>query len=298
MALSIKKFKGIATALITPFNDNGGVDLDSFGKLLKQQYGGGVKHFIINGTTAESPNLEFNEVKKLFNYAKENLRSDVVLTVGTGSNSTAKTIETTNKAAALGAHAALVVVPYYNKPTQAGIVAHFTAVAESSDIPIILYNVPGRTIAKLEPETIALLSKHKNIIGIKDATGDISHFLETKKLVSFDFIFLSGDDGTCVEFFEKGGDGVISVVSHLMPKVLVDFYSRAKQDGSGKESESFHCYNELLDFLYCEPNPTPAKMALYKMGIIGTPNLRLPLLPMTPEKTEGFIKCLKTLELL
>lgn len=294
----MKKFKGVATALITPFNENGGIDLDSFGKLLKQQYGGGVKHFVINGTTAESPNLDFTEVKKLFNYAKENLRNDVCLTVGTGSNSTAKTIEVTKKAAELGADAALVVVPYYNKPTQAGLVAHFTAVAEASTIPIILYNVPGRTITKLEPETIAILSKHKNIVGIKDATGDINQFLETKKNVAFDFVFLSGDDGTCVEFFEKGGDGVISVVSHLMPEALVGFCNRARQDGSGKESESFHCYNELINWLYCEPNPTPAKMALYKMGIIGTPYLRLPLLSMTPEKTEGLVKCLKTLEIL
>jgi 4-hydroxy-tetrahydrodipicolinate synthase len=265
------KIEGTITALVTPFF-NGEVDEESLVQLLQHQLKNKIDGFVVNGTTAESPTLESAEIEKIFKIVKANCPSHMPIIVGTGSNSTKKTIEDTIKAKKMGAHAALVVVPYYNNPPQRGLLKHFLSVAESSDFPIILYNVPGRTVAKLELDTIVELSKHKNIIGIKEATGNIEFAKQIRSKCGEDFILLSGDDGTYDAFFQAGGNGVISVSSHIIPLAMKE--RNIKQNA------------ELIQALFCEANPIPVKRALYEMKIIKSPELRLPLVEMGPENSE------------
>lgn len=271
----MKLFSGTYTALVTPFK-NGQVDYLSFEKLIKKQIADGIDGFVVNGTTGESPTLTKDEVATLLKKAKSIVGNSKKIILGTGSNSTQKTIEMTRLAEELHADAALVVVPYYNKPPQAGLIAHFKAVAESTQIPIILYNVPGRTITSLAPESVIALSEIKNIVGIKDATGDMEYFKKYKNNVKDDFIFLSGDDGSYPEFMKLGGDGVISVASHIML------------------AKDFNQYLDLIQMLFVEANPIPVKKALQLMGVIESAECRLPLIEMSQENTEKLQKMLTT----
>jgi 4-hydroxy-tetrahydrodipicolinate synthase len=266
----VKNLKTTFTALVTPFRD-GKVDFESLSKLIEQQLAAGVGGFVVNGTTAESPTLEWSEVVEIFNFTKARVGKSIPLIVGTGSNSTKKTIEISQKAEALGADALLVVVPYYNKPPQRGLVAHFEAVASSVGVPVLLYNVPSRTISSLSIESIQKLSQHKNIIGIKEASGNIEFAKEIIKSCGKEFIMLSGDDGTYAEFLQAGGHGVISVASHIIPKAFVSLIESQGLDVSYKS------YLPLINLLFCEANPIPVKKALQLMNIIGSAELRLPL---------------------
>lgn len=274
----MKKFSGVSTALITPFL-KGDVDYSSLKKLLKFQLDNGIQGFVVNGTTAESPTLSSDERKKIFTFVQSEVAGKVPVIMGTGTNSTEETIARTREASELGASAALVVVPYYNRPPQQGLFAHFKKVADSSDIPVILYNVPSRTVAKLEIETILKLSKEENIIGIKEATGDI-HFAGKIKsgVTAKEFTLLSGDDSSFAHFLNAGGDGIISVGSHIFPREFVAIQSRVA--GSDKK---FETSLTTINNLYLEPNPIPVKMALYMMGIIASPEMRLPLVTMSEE---------------
>ena len=200
------KIEGVFSALVTPFQ-KGAVDLESFKKLVQTQVADGIDGFVINGTTGESPTLETEEVQKLYQLAKETAGKNFPLILGAGLNSTKKTIDLIKELAPLNPVAWLVVVPYYNKPTQEGLFQHFTAIADATDIPVILYNVPGRTITSLSVETIARLAKHKNIIGIKEASGDLTILEKGQALTGKDFIWLSGDDPTAFAFNLKGGHG-------------------------------------------------------------------------------------------
>ena len=270
----MKLFSGTYTALVTPFK-NGQIDYVSFEKLIKKQIADGVDGFVVNGTTGESPTLSKDEVSTLFKKAKSIVGASKKLILGTGSNSTQKTIEMTKLAEELHADAALVVVPYYNKPPQAGLIAHFKAVAESVSIPIILYNVPGRTITSLAPESVIALSEIKNIVGIKDATGDMEYFKKYKNNVKSEFVFLTGDDGTYPEFMKLGGDGVISVASHIMP------------------AKDFAQQLEMIQMLFIEANPIPVKKALQLQGVIETADCRLPLVEMSLENSEKLQKLMQ-----
>jgi 4-hydroxy-tetrahydrodipicolinate synthase len=267
----MKRFGGVSTALITPFQQ-GHVDEGSFRKLLQNQLHRGVQGFVINGTTAESPTLTETEVARLFAIARAEAPTDFPLIVGTGSNSTVKTIQDSIRAEKMGADALLVVVPYYNKPPQRGLFEHFKAVAEAVNIPIILYNVPGRTITALELETIQNLSKHPNIIGIKEASGHIPFARQIREACGREFLLLSGDDASYADFMEAGGDGVISVASHILPEVMLQ--------------KSVREYLELIEMLFIEANPIPVKMALSLLQIIASPELRLPLATLAPAATE------------
>ena len=267
----MKLFSGTYTALVTPFK-NGQIDYLSFEKLIKKQIADGIDGFVVNGTTGESPTLSKDEVSTLFKKAKSIVGASKKIILGTGSNSTQKTIEMTKLAEELHADAALVVVPYYNKPPQAGLIAHFKAVAESVHIPIILYNVPGRTITSLAAESVIALAEIKNIVGIKDATGDMEYFKKYKNHVKNDFVFLSGDDGTYPEFMKLGGDGVISVASHLM--LAKDFSQKL----------------DLIQMLFIEANPIPVKKALQLQGVIESAECRLPLIEMSQENCEKLQK--------
>jgi len=267
----MKKLSGVLTAVVTPFNQNK-VDFISLEKILKHQISFGIDGFILNGTTGESPTLSEEEVKEIFHFVKKKISTQTPVIVGTGSNSTEKTIELTKKAEKMGADAALIVVPYYNKPPQRGLFEHFKAIAEQTNIPIILYNVPSRTVTSLELETIKKLSKLPNIIGIKEATGDIEFAKKIRQTCGNEFLLLSGDDGSYDEFAKVGGDGVISVASHIIPSAMKE--KRASE------------YRTLIDLLFCESNPIPVKMALFMMGLIQSPELRLPLVAMSEQNKE------------
>lgn len=293
----MKNFKGTFTALITPFKNNK-VDFASLEKLVKQQLAGGVDGFVINGTTAESPTLSESERLEIFKFIKEKSGPNVVLIMGTGSNSTQKTVEETKKAAELGADAVLVVVPYYNKPPQRGLFEHFKAVATSARIPNILYNVPGRTITALATETIADLAQVPGVVGIKEASGKIDFANEVIKAAGKDFVMLSGDDGTYVEFLSAGGHGVISVATHVIPAQMVQWKKWVQEGQIEKARADIKKYSKLIDLLFVEANPIPVKKALQLMGIIDSAELRLPLVELESENTEKLRAEMKNVGLL
>lgn len=266
----MKNMKTTLTALVTPFRE-GLIDFVSLDRLIQQQIGAGVGGFVINGTTGESPTLEWSEVVEIFHFVKSKVGAAFPIVVGTGSNSTLKTIEMSKKAEALGADAILVVVPYYNKPPQRGMIAHFNAVADAITIPLILYNVPSRTIASLSVSSIQTLAKHKNIVGIKEASGNIEFAKEIIAACGPEFLMLSGDDGSYPDFLRAGGHGVISVASHIIPKQFADLL----QEKISKEE--FDRYLPLINLLFAEANPIPVKKALQLIALIDSAELRLPL---------------------
>ncbi|MFN8790216.1 MAG: 4-hydroxy-tetrahydrodipicolinate synthase [Bdellovibrionales bacterium] len=271
-------FSGVYTALVTPFDKNFRVDFKSLETLVKQQLQAGVQGFVINGTTAESPTLEISEVKEIWQSVRGWSRPETKLILGTGSNCTRKTIEMTQKAVDWKADAALVVVPYYNKPPQRGLFQHFKKVADEAGAPILLYNVPGRTITSLSVETAVELSHVPHIIGIKDATGDMEIARALKAKTRPGFQLLSGDDGTYAAFLKEGGHGIISVGSHVVPDLFlkVTELSGKKNDQAAQALQDE--FKNLIDSLYIEANPIPVKKALQLMGLLKGAGLRLPLL--------------------
>jgi len=284
--------RGVITALATPFKD-GAIDEKSFVKLIKRQMEDGVDGMVVNGTTGESPTLNAIEVKRLFEVAKSETGGKIPLIVGTGSNSTADTVEFTKEMCRWKPDAVLVVVPYYNRPPQRGLIQHFTAVADASSAPVILYNVPGRTVASLEVPAIAELSKHQNILGIKEATGNMEILEEMVKSVSKGFTLLSGDDLSSVEFCARGGQGVISVSSHIIGKEMKSAIAKAAQKGA--VSEYVNKYAEFMKHLYIEANPIPVKAALHWMGLFESMEMRLPLASLEGRFHKEFKACLAAL---
>lgn len=294
---SVQKIKGVISALPTPFL-NGRVDYESLEKLVQFQIKNGVNGFVVNGTTAESPTLETEEVKKIFELVKKNANETISVIVGTGSNSTADTIANTRLAKEMEADAALVVVPYYNKPPQRGLEKHFAAIAESTTLPVILYNVPGRTITAMTVETIQALSQKQNIIGIKEASGDMGFDEKVKAAVRKDFIFLSGDDLTYLPFLKLGGHGVISVMSNLIPAASARWTQWAAENEYPQAEAEFEKYKELLQLMYVEANPIPLKWMLYKAGLIRSAEMRLPLMTLDEKFYAPIEKQMKVLGLL
>lgn len=293
----MKNFKGTFTALVTPFK-NGTVDFDSLKKLVQQQLKAGIDGFVVNGTTAESPSLSESEVQELFVKIKSFCPNNTPLIMGTGSNSTDKSIQASVQAEKWGADAILVVVPYYNKPPQRGLFQHFEKVASAVNIPTILYNVPGRTITALENNTIQKLSQVKGVIGIKEASGKIDFAKEIIHSCGKEFILLSGDDGTYVEFLAAGGHGVISVATHVIPEQMVQWKSWVQNGELEKARQDIQKYNDLINLLFIEANPIPVKKALQYMGIIESAELRLPLVEMAPELAEKLQSEMKKVGLL
>lgn len=293
---SEQDFSGVITALITPFK-NGDIDWTSLKKLIRSQLDAGIHGFVVNGTTGESPTLTKEEREKLFKFISAEVSGQVPLIMGTGSNSTAKTIEDTKQALELGADAALVVVPYYNRPPQRGLFQHYQKVAESAPLPIILYNVPGRTVAKLEFDTIKELSRLTNIVGIKEASGDVAFGARIVDACGKSFLVTSGDDPTFVELTGVGGRGVISVASHILPRQFVDCYQRAVA-GDSSVVEEFDKFKDLVGYMGVEPNPIPVKMAAYQMGLIERPELRLPLVELSEPYAHEMKNKLKNVGLL
>ncbi len=291
------KLQGVISALLTPF-ENGKVDFESLEKLVQFQMKNGINGFVVNGTTAESPTLHWSEVEDIFKLVKKVSGSQVPILVGTGSNSTEHTIGMTQKASDLGADAALVVVPYYSKPPQRGLVQHFNAVANSSQMPIVLYNVPGRTITSLNSDSILELSKNKNIIGIKEASGDIKFNGQLHQKLPAEFSKLSGDDGTYVSFLKIKGNGIISVMSNLIPAACVRWDQLAQKENWIQLDADFKKYEAFINGIYVEANPIVPKWMLYKMGIFKTADMRLPLVPLDSQHHESTLQLMKEINLL
>jgi 4-hydroxy-tetrahydrodipicolinate synthase len=290
------KFGGVITALVTPFK-KGDVDYYSLIRVVREQIDNGVSGFVVNGTTGESPTLEWSEVKEIFKTVKKTSDGAVKLIVGTGSNSTQETIEKTKQAERWGIDGTLVVVPYYNKPPQRGLVAHYKAVAKAARMPVILYNVPGRTVISMTPETVAELAKEKRIAGIKEASGNLENLDKIKASVSENFLLSSGDDPTCIDFMSRGGHGVVSVISHLIPGELSKLAEAACSGDAGASAE-YGKYKELNTLMGIEANPIPVKMGLYLQGLIKSPELRLPLVTLADEHTKRLDACMKDLNIL
>ena len=292
----MKKFTGIITALATPFLEDK-LDRDSFFKLLNRQVKEGANGFVVNGTTGESPCLSEDEVEKLFLWTREHAR-ELPLILGVGANSTKKTIQNIKRAYQLKADAVLAVVPYYNKPPQKGLVYHFKKCAEESFLPLILYNVPSRTGVGLSLSSVLELSQHPQIIGIKEASGDLNFGRGIIQQTPDDFLVLSGDDFSCLELCKLGGDGGICVISHVIMKPLCQFFQRIKKNDLEAIKEYKEKYTELLKIVYSETNPIGIKMALHLMGIFQSSELRSPLISLTENHTEKMNQILKKMELL
>lgn len=287
-------FRGVFTAIVTPFLDNGEIDWKNYEKLLDFQLTGGVHGIIPCGTTGESPTLSGDEKAKLVEIAVERCRGKARVIAGTGSNDTKATIDNSKRACAAGADALLVVTPYYNKPSQAGLEAHFRAVADASPAPVILYNVPGRTGVSLAAATVAKLAAHPKIVGIKEATGNLGLLSEMRTAVraavpAKSFVFLSGDDITFWPFMACGGDGVISVASNVLPRGMRRLFdaSEARRLESG-----LALHEQLSAFfngLFIEANPGPVKHVLsWTQEINDRP--RLPLVPVQPDTSQKLKK--------
>ncbi len=270
-------FSGSILALVTPFNADGEVDFDSLKKLVEHHVAAGSDGLVAVGTTGESSTLTIEEHVKVVNKIVEFADGRIPVIAGTGANATHESVLFSRLLNGSGIAGCLSVTPYYNKPTQEGLYQHYKAIAEVSDVPQILYNVPGRTAVDLLPETVARLSEIENIVALKDATGDLDRIAIHRELCGEDFILLSGDDLTGLEFVKRGGDGVISVTNNVAAADMATMFKLAKE-GKFEEAEAI---NERLmplhKNLFVESNPIPVKWAVHKMGLIAEGGLRLPL---------------------
>jgi len=288
-------FKGIATALITPLNENG-VDYDRLGKLIDWQIAEGIDGLVICGTTGESSTLTDEEHREVIRYSAERIAGQVPMIAGTGSNDTAYAISLTKHACEVGADACLVVTPYYNKATQAGLVKTFEAIADASTKPLILYNVPSRTGINIEPSTYAALADHPNIAGIKEAGGNIAAIVETVSLVGDRLDLYSGNDDQIVPLLAMGALGCISVLSNVIPAETCEITHRYFA-GDVAGSAALQCkYMPLIKALFCEVNPIPVKAAMSAMGFCED-YLRLPLTSMEPKNFENLKRRMRELGL-
>jgi len=287
------EFSGVMTALITPFL-KGAVDFPSLKKLIRHQLDNGIQGFIVAGSTGEAATLSLEEKLKVLDFVVGEAAGQVPVIMGSGTFNTQETCELCKTFSRPGVAALLVVTPYYNRPPQRGLEAHFLTVARSTKLPVIIYNVPSRTASSILPETVAqIAAQAPNVIGIKEATGQVEIVKNLVKQCSSDFVILSGDDETFLEAMTLGAAGVISVVSHVIPRWCVD---AAKQVAAGKDSMALvEKMRPLTHQVFCESNPIPVKWALKEMGIISSAELRLPLVELDPKFHGPFRAALKTM---
>lgn len=285
-------FHGSIVALVTPMT-HGEVDYQDLKKLVEYHIQAGSHGIVSVGTTGESTTLSIDENVKVIKKTVEFADGRIPVIAGTGSNATSEAITMTKLLANSGVAGCLSVVPYYNKPTQEGMYLHYKAIADSTDLPQILYNVPGRTGSDLKPETIGRLAKIENIVAVKEATGDLSRLPLIKQLAGEDFIFLSGDDATGFESMKLGGQGVISVTNNVAAADMAKMCDLAL---AGKFDEAEEINNRLMALhhdLFVESNPIPVKWAAYKLGLISEPNLRLPLTTLSESAQPVVLKALQ-----
>lgn len=290
--MSMPLFHGSIVALVTPMT-HGEVNYTELKDLVDYHVKSGTHAIVSVGTTGESTTLSIDENVKVIKKTVEFADGRIPVIAGTGSNATSEAITLTKLLTNSGVAGCLSVVPYYNKPTQEGMYLHYKAIAESTDLPQILYNVPGRTGSDLKPETIARLSKIENIVGVKEATGDLSRLPLIKQLAGEDFIFLSGDDATGLESMKLGGQGVISVTNNVAAADMAKMCELALA-GKFEEAEAINQHLMALHHdLFIEANPIPVKWAAYKLGLISEPNLRLPLTTLSESAQPVVLKALQ-----
>ncbi|WP_209368806.1 4-hydroxy-tetrahydrodipicolinate synthase [Sediminibacillus dalangtanensis] len=276
-------FGRVLTAMVTPFDNKGNVDLEKTTELVNYLLKNGSDGLVIAGTTGESPTLTKEEKIAVFKRVVKDVDKRVPVIAGTGSNNTYATIEFTKKAEAAGVDAALLVVPYYNKPNQRGIYEHFAAVARETALPIMLYNIPGRSVVRMEPETVIELAKIPNIVSIKDSTGDLDAISTIIENTSATFTLYSGDDSLTLPIAAVGGDGIVSVSSHIIGKEMQEMLTAFEMGDTSKASQLHRQLLPIMKGMFMAPSPTPVKTALQIKGMdVG--GVRLPLVPLTGEE--------------
>ncbi len=284
-------FRGAGVAIITPYTEDG-INFEELGRIIDDQIENYTDAIIITGTTGESATMSVEEHKEAIRYAVEKTNGRVPVIAGTGSNETRIAVEFSKYAEEVGADALLVVTPYYNKCTQKGLIQHYTMIADSVNIPIILYDVPSRTGVSIQTATYAELAKHPNIVAVKEANGDLSKILRLRAACGDDLVVYSGNDDQIVPILSLGGQGVISVLSNVAPKAAHDI-CQLYFDGKVEESAKLQIeYADLIDALFCEVNPIPVKVAMRKMGWDAGP-LRMPLCEMEPAHEAQLEKALR-----
>ncbi|MGV3740690.1 MAG: 4-hydroxy-tetrahydrodipicolinate synthase [Burkholderiaceae bacterium] len=272
--------QGSIVAIVTPMHADGSLDLPGLRKLIDWHIAEGTDSIVIVGTTGESPTVSVEEHCELIRVTVEHAAKRIPIIAGTGGNSTAEAIELTRYAKSVGAAASLQVVPYYNRPTQEGMYQHFNAIAEAVDLPVILYNVPGRTVADMSNETILRLAQVPGVVGVKDATGNIARGSDLIRLAPKEFAVYSGDDATAMALMFCGGKGNISVTANVAPRAMHELCVAAME---GRVADAVKINNRLIPLhnkLFIEPNPLPVKWALTKMGLMES-GIRLPLVPLS-----------------
>ena len=286
-------FQGMATALITPMTPEG-IDYETLGRFIEFQIESGIQALVVMGTTGENATIDPADQQKVIRFTVQKVAHRVPVIAGTGTNCTDHVLAQTKAACEAGVDGVLVVTPYYNKATQKGLIAHFTAIADASTVPVILYNVPGRTGCNLLPRTAAELAKHPNIVGIKEASGSMAQMVQLRALCGDDLPIYSGEDGLTVPMMSMGGAGAISVLSNVAPKEAVAM-SNACLAGDFKTAAALQCrLLPLIDALFSEVNPIPAKAAVAAMGF-GQEFLRLPLTSMEDHNRENLYKEMRKL---
>lgn len=292
------KIEGLWTALVTPFTENLEVDFDSLKKLVENQIEGGVNGILLIGTSGEAPTLNKDEQAKIISFVKKEVNGRVSLMVGTGSYATKATIENTKVAKELGADSALVVAPFYNKPTQRGIIKHFEEVSKNVDLPICVYNIKGRTAINIETETLKEIAKIDNVVSVKESSGDLNQISDVIYEIQNkrdDFTVLSGDDGITMPLMALGGKGVISVASNVIPKEIAKLLSFCiNNDFESARDVNFNL-KKFLEVLFIESNPAPVKYVLSKLGLAND-ILRLPLLSISEASRKEVDKVFDSLE--
>jgi len=273
-------FQGSIPALVTPMRDDGAIDFDAWDRLLDFHLAEGTDGVVVGGTTGESPVLDRAELEELVRRARARVGGRIPVIAGSGTNGTAKSVALSKAAEGAGADALLVVTPYYNKPTQEGLFRHFTAIADAVDVPLILYNVPSRTGCDMLAETVARLSQHPRVVGVKEATGDIARGQRVLELSSPGFLLLSGDDPTAAELIRAGARGVISVTANVAARAMHELCVAGL---AGRHDEARAINDRLMPLhkaLFVEANPIPVKWAVQRLGLIGS-GIRLPLTPLS-----------------
>lgn len=276
-------FQGSIPALVTPMRDDGAIDFVAWDRLLDFHLAEGTDGVVVGGTTGESPVLDRAELEELVRRAKARVGGRIPVIAGSGTNGTAKSVALSRAAEAAGADALLVVTPYYNKPTQEGLFRHFTAIADAVDVPLILYNVPSRTGCDMLAETVARLSRHPRIVGVKEATGDVARGESVLRLSRPGFVLLSGDDPTAAELIRVGARGVISVTANVAARAMHELCAAGL---AGRHDEARAINERLMPLhkaLFVEANPIPVKWAVQRLGLIGG-GIRLPLTPLSPSQ--------------
>ena len=289
-------FKGIATAMVTPMTETG-VDYDALGRFVEFQIENGINALVAVGTTGESATLSQEERKEVIRFTIERVAGRVPVIAGTGTNNTEHVLDFTRSACSYGADALLVVTPYYNKATQGGLYKHFSMVADAATKPVILYNVPSRTGCNLRPETVEKLAEHPNIVGVKEASGDMSQVVEIAARCGDKLDIYSGDDALTVPMMSMGGVGCISVLSNVVPKLAVEMTDRFFA-GDVAGAAQIQCRTlPLVNALFSEVNPIPAKAAVSAMGF-GQEHLRMPLTPMEDHNRQNLYEQMRKLGVL